>query len=438
MKSLHIFHNRDLNNGVERTCHTLLNALRDLGCETHILVPAEGPITDALSEDGFKWEMMPLSCCIGPAWRAQLRFLGEAHVRARWLEDYLYRGRYDYIHLNTGHLLDAALAATKVGVPVIWQIHTPFDVDYRRYQQFISQEGYAWILGELGSLIISVSEDNRSTMLEHFHGDKIKVVHNGVDVEDVRRRSEKSTGSIRQELGLPSESRLVLGVGRISAQKDFACFVRVAQQVIAKKGDVFFLIAGPPEDPILAAALQEQVREASLTSKIFILGARGDVPSLMCQSNIFLSTSIYEGHPVSTLEAMALQCPVVAMACVGLRECIADGLDGILTSLGDIDATADAVVKLLADSTLSSNLGAEAKKTIINRFSNTKYATDFLDVVRDAIAYGPPRGQKGAVEVITGLLGEIDKARLRIDEMDVDRSLSRRFKDVVRSSFERS
>lgn len=418
MKILHVFHHRDLNNGVERTSLTLVKTLREIGVHSHVVLPAIGSVVKELEKENFPYHILQLRCCESSVWRGQMRFLSDANDRIDKLEALLRSEKFDIIHLNTGHLFDGAVAAARVGVPVIWHIHSPFDIDFNRYASFLNKEGYAWVLGGLGSQIIAVSEDVSDSLKNYLRSELIQVVYNGIDVDELIKHASKKEANIHNELSLPEKAQLVLGVGRISEQKNFSDFVRVAELVVRQHSKAAFAIAGPREDKQLAAALDEQIQAAGLSDRVFLLGERQDIPQLLRQSSAFLSTAAYEGQGLAALEAMALERSVVAMACVGLRECIRDKVDGILTPVGDVEATASAVLQVLEDSNLALRLGTAARLAVIERFSNRIYAQRFLEVVHKAIMYGPSRVDSGALAVIQGLLHQITLANSRITELD--------------------
>jgi len=414
MKILHIFHNADLVNGVDRTTLTLLRALQGQGVEVLALVPQAGDVTQALDEAGVAYFVSDLRCCRGPAKMAEFAYLGRAAVRTGEIEAWIRQGRVDLVHLNTGHLIDGAVAAARAGAASIWHIHSPFEIDLQRYSGFMDPEGYAWLLGELGSHVIAVSDDVRNSLLPWLPSARVSTLYNGIDVEDLEQRARPTHSGIREELGLPAGTPLVLGVGRISAQKDFATFARVARKVVNTNPSVCFAIVGPAEDKPLAETLYRQIAEFELTRRVFVLGPRSDVPCLLAQCNAFLSTAIFEGHPLTSLEAMAMGKPVVAMDCVGLRECIRHEVDGLLVPLGDEHACAQAVLRVLEEVGLAENLGVRGRQSVLDRYSAAAYASGFLDIAEGALAGYRP-GQKAAAASFTlGLLAEIDEAHDRL------------------------
>lgn len=414
MKILHVFHYSNLVNGVDRTTLTLLHALRKQGAEVFAMVPQVGDVTAALDELDVTYRVANLGCCTGPTKLAELAYLSRAVVRSAEIEDWIRQQRIDLVHLNTGHLLDGAIAAERAGASAVWHIHAPFEEDYRRYAGFMPPEAYAWMLEELGSHVIAVSDDVRTSLLNRLPAHRVSTLYNGIDIEDLEQRALKGKGSLREDLGLAPHTPIVLGIGRISAQKDFASFVRVAHRVVASHPNACFAIAGPAENMALAEALQKQVVELGLSHRVFLLGARSDAPALLSQSDVFLSTAIFEGHPLTSLEAMSLQKPVVAMDCVGLRECIQNEVDGLLVPLGDEDACAAAVVRVLADKALAEILGTRGRQTVAERYSAAAYASGFLDIAQRVRADDRPGRNAPAASFTLGLLKEIREAHERL------------------------
>lgn len=428
MKILHVFHYSNLVNGVDRTTLTLLRALRQLGAEVSALVPDRGDVTQALDELGVAYRVAPLGCCTGPSKSAELAYLARAATRAEVIERWLREDGFDLIHLNTGHLIDGAIAACRANVPAVWHIHAPFEIDLERYARFMGPEAYAWLLGELGDHVIAVSDDVRASLLQYLPAEKVSTLYNGIDVDDLDIRARLPGKPIREELGLAANIPIVAGVGRISAQKDFATFVRVARRVADTHADVCFVIAGPDETKGMADALHKQIGELGLDGRVFVLGPRSDVPALLAQSNIFLSTAIFEGQGLAALESMSLNKPAVAMDCVGLRECIEHETDGLLVPLGDENACAQAVLRVLNDDGLASRLGASGKQSVLDKYSAQAYAKGFLAIAEGVLTETHAGGKAAAAGFVLGLLKEIREANDRATKLDQRSHLQTRLK----------
>lgn len=125
MKILHIFHNSDLKNGVDKTTCTLITALKKLGIESVAVIPKTGDVSDFLSAHRIAYHTVDNSCCTSNAWRAHFRFLADSVRQAEKLQLIIKQEAPDIIHINTGHLLHAVLAAARCQIPAICHIHAP-------------------------------------------------------------------------------------------------------------------------------------------------------------------------------------------------------------------------------------------------------------------------------------------------------------------------
>ncbi|BAL93781.1 glycosyltransferase [Rubrivivax gelatinosus] len=417
MRLLHLFHHGDLLNGVDRTTLTLLSVLQRGGHEVFAVVPNAGEVTAALERAGIEHRIAALGCCASTAPSAQYAFLRRGSARTQQLVDWIREWRADAVHLNTGHLLDGAIAAARAGVPAIWHIHAPIEVDHERYARLFGVAAYGWLLGELGARVVAVSDDVRASLQAWVRADRLATLFNGVDVDALETAAASLASSdLRAECGWPADARLVLGVGRISAQKDFAAFARVAHRVLESAPDTVFAIAGPAEDAALAAELTAMAGASALQGRLKVLGPRSDVPALLAQADAFMSTAVFEGHPIAVLEAMAMRRPVVAMACVGLRECLQHDVDSLMVPPGDEAGAAEAVCRVLSDRVRAGQLGSRGRENVIARFSAQSFAAGFASLAAEAVAGFVPGSNAAAAELVDGLLRAVGDVGQELDE----------------------
>ncbi|MEM7666571.1 MAG: glycosyltransferase [Pseudomonadota bacterium] len=191
----------------------------------------------------------------------------------------------------------------------------------------------------------------------------------GADVEKILRRHASkpitriSNAASRQfKAGAPRtlslDRKTILCVGAISEQKNYALLIEVAA-ALKSSGIVDplprFRIAGAGSD---LPALTAKAAKLGLDGIVDFLGERSDVPDLMQDSDLYLNVSLYEGMPLTLLEAMASGLPIVATDVPGNRELIEDGSNGIKAPLGDADAIARAISEILGNADLYSTLSA--------------------------------------------------------------------------------
>ena len=147
--------------------------------------------------------------------------------------------------------------------------------------------------------------------------------------------------------------------GRVDARKGVLDLLDAARQLVAS-GDRFRLVIsgiGPTYDEAAASipllGLQDH---AVMTGHVEYEG----VPAVYRQADVFVSPTYAEGFSNTILEAMASRLAVVSCRSVGVVDCIRDGENGLLTEPGDAAGLADALRRVLRDSTLRHRLAAAA------------------------------------------------------------------------------
>ncbi|MCW2909031.1 MAG: glycosyl transferase group 1 [Actinomycetia bacterium] len=155
--------------------------------------------------------------------------------------------------------------------------------------------------------------------------------------------------------GAPGDPEIVLGVGRLAAQKDFGSLIRAAARWQRRAAVPLLLIAG--EGP-LDSELRRQARTAGVAVRF--LGPRRDVPALLAAADVVVVPSAWEGQPLIVQEALRAGRPLVATRVGGIAELTGD--DGArLVPPGDPEALAAAVTRLLDEPEDRGRLAAAAR-----------------------------------------------------------------------------
>lgn len=154
--------------------------------------------------------------------------------------------------------------------------------------------------------------------------------------------------------------KTILSVGAISRQKNYELLIEVAEAL--KTANAFdqiprFRVAGGGAELL---SLKAKVAERQLDDVVEFLGERSDVPQLMQDSDLYLNVSLYEGMPLTLLEAMASGLPIVATDVPGNRELVNDEVNGMKAPLGDADAISKAISAVLSDRELYESLSKGA------------------------------------------------------------------------------
>ncbi len=191
--------------------------------------------------------------------------------------------------------------------------------------------------------VIAVSQGVAEEVLRiaRLPEDRIHVVYNPVVSSDIFTKAEEP---VDHPWFLPGEPPVILGVGRLTAQKDFSTLIRAFALVLKRRSAKLVILGEGEERPHLESLVQELGLEAKVSMPGFV-----DNPyKYMKRAAVFVLSSRWEGLPTVLIEAMACGCPVVSTDCPsGPREILEQGKWGPLVPIGDEKALAEAIVQTL-------------------------------------------------------------------------------------------
>ena len=281
-----------------------------------------------------------------------------------------YQVRLIHSH-GKGAGLYGRLAATFTRVPAV---HTFHGLHHRRHGR-VGRSTYLALERMLARLTarfvhVSHSEMEEAVALGVSDPTRAAVIPNGTDVGEIDRISVDPVRS-RAALGLAGATAVVGYVARISPQKGLEDFARAMRIVAdAVPGAQFVLVGDAPAgEEALKRRLNDLVGSLGLGGRLHMLGYRSDAVAIMKTFDVYVSTALWEGLPITLLEAMACGRPIVATDVGGNRDIVVDGETGILVPVGDPAALARRVCELLNDPGLSRRLGGAGRRRVEDDFS---------------------------------------------------------------------
>jgi glycosyltransferase involved in cell wall biosynthesis len=210
-----------------------------------------------------------------------------------------------------------------------------------------------------------------------------RVIHNGVDF-----KTTLEPAGLRCALGLGPANLLVGAVGNIRPAKDYANLLRAARLVVDHRADTHFVVAGGGGGTLVEELLRLR-GELDLEGRVSFLGFRSDASALMMEMDVFVSSSLNEGLPLASVEAMGMGKPVVLTRCGGVPEMVEDGVTGLLVPPRDPRALAQAILAVLENTGLAERLGSTARSAIRQEFSLERMAESYQHLYIDLITrYG--------------------------------------------------
>jgi N-acetyl-alpha-D-glucosaminyl L-malate synthase BshA len=145
---------------------------------------------------------------------------------------------------------------------------------------------------------------------------------------------------------------------------------------VLKKEKVKVLMIGDGPERYKA---EELSRQQNLSDKIYFLGKQENIHDLLCITDLFLLPSETESFGLAVLEAMAFGIPCITSNAGGLVELNLDSHTGFTLPVGDIEAFADSILKLLFDEKLYHTMGKNAKDFAVNNFACSKIVPEYIN-----------------------------------------------------------
>lgn len=330
-----------------------------------------GELGERLASDGFEVELLQRRP--GFDWRCVSRI-------ARLLR----KARVDILHAQQYTPFAYAMATRLLGgrPRIVFTEHGRFFPDLPSRKRKIFNR----FLLRRADRIIAVGRSVQHALVhnEGLPAARIEVIYNGV--RQSRFDSRGDAKLVRQELDLRSEDFVVIQVARLDSIKDHETALRAVAKAKESLPHIKLLIVGDgPQKPLIENAIDQ----LGLRDFVCMLGMRQDVHRLLAAADVFLLSSLSEGIPVTIIEAMFSDLPVVSTNVGGVPELLEHNRTGLLAPVGADRELADSLVKLATDAPFRQGLAVAARRAAEEKFSEEKmmaaYARVYDDVIQGAI-----------------------------------------------------
>jgi len=215
---------------------------------------------------------------------------------------------------------------------------------------------------------VAVTEEAKREVIEAGISEKkVKLIPNGVDVEKYKPISYEQKTQLKEEHGFDNKI-IGITVGRLIPRKNIDFLIKLWADVIKLIPQATLIVIGEGKE---RRKLEYLVKEKDLSNHIILKGSFSEdmVLKFMKLSDFFLLSSKSEGVSNAMLEAMSCALPVIAFRIGGTEELIENGKNGFLCDVENFNTYKRSIENLCMDKNLRENLGFEARKKIIQRYS---------------------------------------------------------------------
>ena len=291
--------------------------------------------------------------------------------RALRLARYAARERPDILFANLGQAEFAAFFADRIAdafppiVPVMRNVEAPGTRPTKRRRLLFPAAAHV--------AAVSRGVAKNIARVVGVPEERIAVIYNPAVMPAVLRRAEEDPGHPWfGDRGPP----VVLGVGRLVPQKDFATLVEAFRRVLVERPCRLLILGEGP----MRHELEERVRVLGLEESVSLPGWADNPYAFMSRAALFVLSSRHEGFPGALVEALACGCPSVSIDCpAGPSEILED--PALLAPVGDSEALARVMLQALARPAARTALRAKAA-----RFSMEKATEGYEAVVREVLS----------------------------------------------------
>ncbi|HNC47768.1 MAG TPA: N-acetyl-alpha-D-glucosaminyl L-malate synthase BshA, partial [bacterium] len=211
---------------------------------------------------------------------------------------------------------------------------------------------------------------------------KIEVIPNFVDTEKYRPhdKPEDSSHGFLSRI-TPNHEKLIMHISNFRPVKRVGDVVKIFAKVRENINAKLLLIGDGPERRMC----EQLVQDFGLDEHVVFLGKQEAVAELICCAHVFLLPSEEESFGLAALEAMAAGVPCVTSNAGGLSEVNIHNETGYLEKIGDVDAMAADVVKILTDQDVYQRFRANARQRVVDNFGTDRVVQQYIDYYQKVI-----------------------------------------------------
>jgi len=239
-------------------------------------------------------------------------------------------------------------------------------------------------------ILIAVSKAIKDELIKYYRipGQKIRIVHNGVDI-DLFKKTQEGV-KLKEQLGL-SDKLVLLFVGHFGLRKGLTYLLKAMAKVSKFFPSVILLaVGGTPtwlRTDVYWKILRSTIENLRITSFVKLMDKipNQELPKYYSMADAFVLPTLYDPCPKVILEAMACETPIIASKVSGIPELIEDGHEGILIPSKNSDLLADKIIDLLSNQSEAERMGKNARARVERDFTWHICARKILQLYTDEL-----------------------------------------------------
>ena len=218
--------------------------------------------------------------------------------------------------------------------------------------------------------------------------ERFVVIRLGIELDERVAPELNGRGESRRYLGIPGDRFAVGWIGRMTAVKRTDDVLIAFKRLRDGGVDAVLCMVGDGPDRL---QLEQRAHELGVARNTVFLGYQEDVAQFYAAFDALVLPSGNEGTPVSVIEALAAELPVVATRVGGVPDVVRDGEDGFLVEAGATDDLADRLAQLAGDPALRARMGKQGRERVLPRYAVERLVEDIDELYRSLLSAGGGR-----------------------------------------------
>ncbi|MEO2045794.1 MAG: glycosyltransferase [Pirellulales bacterium] len=263
-------------------------------------------------------------------------------------------------------------------LPIVFTEHGRHHPDQRKWKRVLFNR----IADRSSDRVIGVGEAVKRALVanEGFHEKRVGVIYNGVPLAPIMEATADREG-VRREFDVPQNGKIIIQVARLDYLKDHITAVRAVRELTTSDALVYWLVVGDGPE---RAAIEREIQTLGVEN-VRLAGERSDVPRLLRASDVMLLSSISEGIPLTLIEGMAAELPIVSTSVGGVCEVVQTEKHGCLVPASEPSRMSEQLKRVLVTPGLATQFGQAGRERAIQMFDEKKMHQHYRELYDDAV-----------------------------------------------------
>ena len=292
---------------------------------------------------------------------------------------------YDIVYfLMQGLHLAAGLPIARVlGKPIVMKFGGSGVIPLMRATRFGRIE-LDWLRTWAARLMVLNEGMMDEAVADGFRRQQMLWMPNPVNVDDFSPGTVGEVAELRRKYGLPSDSQIIIYVGRLSHEKGLPSLVRSFALAAGSVSGAMLILLG---DGAMRGELEVLADGLGIGPRVRFAGRVdvAEVPDWLRTADLFSLVSPSEGFSCALAEAMAVGLPSVVTDIPANAQLVETEVHGIRAPFGDDQAIGAAMIRILSDAPLRNRMGAAARQRIVDNYSTAsvvdRYESLFTEII---------------------------------------------------------